>query len=156
MQSGKRSRRRSGDEATVAYVSCSGHYYPLQHPAGLSVLLLPAWYCDHCIQSWPASRPVDSQCAQVLKVNCLFHIHKWNWTYSGKPLTLLAKTRTIVCSQITNLTHASASSSESGHIIKIIAQWWNVLCTNSYQPVFNVMWLLSRTTLSWRRSSVHV
>ena len=68
-------RRRSGDEATVAYVSCSGHYYPLQHPAGVSVLLLPGTV-THGIQSWSASWPVDSQCAQVLKVNCLFHIHK--------------------------------------------------------------------------------
>ena len=59
MQSGKRSGRRSGDEATVAYVSCSGHYYPLQHPAGLSVLLLPGTV-THCIQSWSASWPVDS------------------------------------------------------------------------------------------------
>ena len=54
MQSGKRTRRRSGDEATVAYVSCSGHNYPLQHPAGLSVLLLPGTV-THCIQSWSAS-----------------------------------------------------------------------------------------------------
>ena len=55
MRPGKRSRRRSGDEATVAYVSCSGHYYPLQHPAGLSVLLLPGTV-TYCIQSWSASR----------------------------------------------------------------------------------------------------